>query len=68
MRDYLHVVDLAKGHLAALPKSVEPGCHIYNLGTGSGYSVLQVIEAFKKASGRNIPYKVSSSALLHDVC
>ncbi|XP_043207021.1 UDP-glucose 4-epimerase-like isoform X1 [Amphibalanus amphitrite] len=58
VRDYLHVVDLAKGHLAALPKSAEPGCHIYNLGTGSGFSVLQVIEAFKKASGRDIPYEV----------
>ncbi len=60
VRDYIHVVDLAKGHLKALQKlmNVEPGCYTYNLGTGTGYSVLEVISAFEKACGRNIPYKV----------
>ncbi|XP_037078281.1 UDP-glucose 4-epimerase-like isoform X1 [Pollicipes pollicipes] len=58
VRDYLHVVDLARGHLAALPKVSIPGCHIYNLGTGSGYSVLQVIDAFQRASRQKIKYQV----------
>lgn len=56
VRDYIHVVDLAKGHVCALKKASEPGVHIYNLGTGVGYSVLQVIAAFEKASGKEIPY------------
>ncbi len=51
VRDYIHVVDLAKGHVAAIPKLEEPGVHVYNLGTGVGYSVLEVIEAFEKACG-----------------
>ncbi|XP_041621025.1 UDP-glucose 4-epimerase isoform X1 [Vulpes vulpes] len=59
VRDYIHVVDLAKGHIAALRKLKEQcGCRIYNLGTGTGYSVLQMVEAMKKASGQEIPYKV----------
>jgi len=59
VRDYIHVVDLAKGHIAAvkLLKS-NPGCAIYNLGTGKGCSVLEVVEAFRKASGKDIPYKL----------
>lgn len=56
VRDYIHVVDLAKGHVCALKKASEPGVHIYNLGTGVGYSVLQVIAAFEKACGKTIPY------------
>jgi UDP-glucose 4-epimerase len=59
VRDYIHVVDLAKGHLAALDKlSEKPGEVTYNLGTGNGYSVLQMITAFEKASGKKIPYKI----------
>lgn len=59
VRDYIHVVDLAKGHiktLEALEKN--PGLVTYNLGTGNGYSVLQLIEAFSKASGVEIPYEI----------
>lgn len=59
VRDYIHVVDLAKGHLKALDKAYgEKGVFIYNLGTGCGYSVLQVVEAFEKASGVKVPYKI----------
>ncbi len=57
VRDYIHVVDLAIGHVKALEKSLEgANVRIYNLGTGVGYSVLDVIAAFKKASGVEIPY------------
>lgn len=56
VRDYIHVVDLAKGHVCALKKATEPGVHIYNLGTGVGYSVLQIVAAFEKACGKKIPY------------
>ena len=52
VRDYIHVVDLAKGHVAAIPKLAEAGVHIYNLGTGVGYSVLEVVKAFEKACGK----------------
>lgn len=57
VRDYIHVVDLAEGHLAALDK-LETGCGlvVYNLGTGKGYSVLEIIRAFSAASSRPIPY------------
>lgn len=71
IRDYIHVVDLAKGHVVAvkyvlsiLPlncrylKDKNPGCVIYNLGTGKGKTVLEVIEAFKKASKKDIPYTI----------
>ncbi|KAM6335163.1 UDP-glucose 4-epimerase isoform 3-T3 [Alca torda] len=55
VRDYIHVVDLAKGHIAALKKLKENcGCKIYNLGTGTGYSVLQMVQAMEKASGREL--------------
>ena len=59
VRDYIHVVDLAKGHLAAL-KALEKGaqCEAVNLGTGRGYSVLDVVRAFEKASGRKVPYEI----------
>lgn len=59
VRDYIHVVDLACGHVAALKKLKEnPGLFVCNLGTGVGYSVLQVIAAFSKACGKNLPYKI----------
>ena len=59
IRDYIHVVDLAIGHLRALEKLDEhPGVVIYNLGTGEGYSVLEVVHAFEKACGKPIPYEI----------
>ncbi|WP_456323355.1 UDP-glucose 4-epimerase GalE [Hydrogenimonas sp.] len=60
VRDYIHVVDLAKGHLAAL-KALESGpqCEAVNLGTGKGYSVLDMVKAFEKASGQNVPYEIT---------
>jgi len=58
VRDYIHVVDLAKGHVAALKHCLgRPGVFIYNLGTGTGYSVLDMVKAFSKAIGRPLPYK-----------
>ncbi|NWW70852.1 GALE epimerase, partial [Climacteris rufus] len=61
VRDYIHVVDLAKGHIAALKKLKENcGCKIYNLGTGTGYSVLQMVRAMEKASGREIKYRITA--------
>lgn len=60
VRDYIHVVDLAKGHVKALEKIVEnPGVKIYNLGTGKGYSVLEVVKNFEEASGVEIPYVIA---------
>jgi len=61
VRDYIHVVDLALGHVAALKglDKTGAGCRAYNLGTGSGYSVLQMVSAFEAASGRKVPYKIS---------
>jgi len=60
VRDYIHVVDLARGHLRALEKLQEnPGVAVYNLGTGRGYSVLEMVAAFAQASGRPIPYRVT---------
>ncbi len=59
IRDYIHVADLAVGHLKALEKlASNPGAVMYNLGTGRGYSVLEVISAFEQASGKKIPYKI----------
>lgn len=59
VRDYIHVVDLARGHVKALEKlNQNPGLVTYNLGTGKGYSVLDLVKAFKKASGVDIPYKI----------
>ena len=59
VRDYIHVVDLALGHVRALQKLIgQSGVHIYNLGTGRGYSVLEMISAFEKVSGRKIPYRI----------
>ena len=59
VRDYIHVVDLARGHVKAIEKFAEnKGVLIYNLGTGNGYSVLQVINAFSKACGKELPYQI----------
>lgn len=60
VRDYIHVVDLAKGHVKAIEKLSKDhiGIRPYNLGTGTGYSVLQMIKAFSKACGKDIPYKI----------
>ena len=58
VRDYIHVMDLVEGHLAALLAiQNKPGVNIWNLGTGAGYSVLQIVRAFEAASGRNVPYE-----------
>ncbi len=60
VRDYIHVVDLAIGHVKTLQHKADvPGVHIYNLGTGNGYSVLEVIAAFSKACGKDIPYVIN---------
>jgi UDP-glucose 4-epimerase len=60
VRDYIHVVDLAKGHIAALRKlEAAPGCVTYNLGTGTGYSVLDMVKAYSKACGRQLPYQIA---------
>jgi UDP-glucose 4-epimerase len=60
VRDYIHVVDLALGHLRALDRlRDDPGVMTYNLGTGHGYSVLDVVKAFERASGREIPYRIT---------
>ncbi len=60
VRDYIHVVDLARGHVAALSRLTETaGCEAINLGTGTGYSVLEIIKAYEKASGRPIAYKIT---------
>ncbi len=59
IRDYIHVVDLAVGHVLALNKLAEnPGVVTYNLGTGNGYSVLEVVKAFEQASGKQVPYQI----------
>ena len=59
VRDYIHVVDLAKGHIKALKKIIKKaGLTIYNLGTGRGYSVLEIVHAFENASDKKIPYKI----------
>lgn len=60
VRDYIHVVDLALGHLAALKglEKTTQGCRAYNLGTGVGYSVLQIVSAFEAASGKKVPYNI----------
>ncbi|EMA2414768.1 UDP-glucose 4-epimerase GalE [Vibrio vulnificus] len=59
VRDYIHVIDLADGHLAALNKvGQQPGLHIFNLGTGQGNSVLEMVAAFEKAAQRPIPYEI----------
>ena len=59
VRDYIHVVDLAGGHLAALKHAAgRPGCHVFNLGTGRGTSVLELVHAFEQAAGAHVPYQI----------
>ena len=59
VRDYIHVVDLARGHLKAVEKALkDQGVFIYNLGTGNGYSVLEVLHAYEKACGKTLPYVI----------
>lgn len=60
VRDYIHVVDLALGHVAALNRALtKTGVDVYNLGTGQGYSVLQLLHSFEKAAGKQIPYEIT---------
>lgn len=61
VRDYIHVVDLAKGHVSALNKLEKEGkgLYIYNLGTGTGYSVLDMVNTFEKSTGKKVPYKIA---------
>jgi UDP-glucose 4-epimerase len=59
VRDYIHVVDLAKGHINALERALgRTGCETFNLGTGQGYSVLDIVSAFERVTGKSVPYKV----------
>ncbi len=60
VRDYIHVVDLAKGHVAAVKKAraLNGGCPAYNLGTGNGYSVIEILEAFQKVNGIDLGYTI----------
>ena len=59
VRDYIHVVDLAKGHLKAIEKAMEePGVKYYNLGTGTGYSVLDLVTTYEKVNNVKVPYKI----------
>jgi UDP-glucose 4-epimerase len=61
VRDYIHVMDLAEGHLQALQAlQTLTGAHVWNLGTGQGYSVLEMVHAFEAASGCRIPYRIAS--------
>ena len=64
MRDYIHVVDLAQGHIKALQYLMKQSsdasiCEAFNLGTGTGYSVLEMVNTFKRISGRDVPYKIT---------
>ncbi len=64
VRDYIHVVDLADGHVKAIKKlEKKDGVSVYNLGTGNGYSVLQMVEAFSKACGKQLPYEIKPRRL-----
>jgi UDP-glucose 4-epimerase len=61
VRDYIHVSDLAEGHICALETIVNlNGAHTWNLGTGQGYSVLDMVQAFERVSGKSVPYRISS--------
>ncbi len=61
VRDYIHVIDLARGHLKAIEKlRGDPGVQAWNLGVGKGYSVLEIVAAFEQASGRPVPYRITS--------
>ena len=61
VRDYIHIMDIAEGHVAAVKHMLQPhftGTKIYNLGTGKGHSVLDVLKAFEKVSGKSVPYEL----------
>ena len=58
VRDYIHVVDLAKGHIATLKKLENSGLYIYNLGSGKGYSVLELVNTFEKVNDVKVNYKI----------
>ena len=58
VRDYIHVIDLAMGHIKALEADLGSGIHVFNLGNGNGYSVLEIIAAFEKATGKRVPYRI----------
>lgn len=58
VRDYIHVMDLARGHVAALDALSKPGVYTYNLGTGRGYSVLELLHAYERNCGHSIPYEI----------
>ena len=60
VRDYIHIVDLAKGHIAGLSKLEDEGINVYNLGTGKGSSVLEVKDAYENAVGKEIPYEIQA--------
>ena len=60
VRDFIHVTDLARGHICSLPRLMDaPGVQVYNLGTGRGYSVLEMIRGFEEACGHLIPYEIA---------
>lgn len=59
VRDFIHVVDLAKGHINALGKLKEEGIHVYNLGTGTGYSVLDMVTTFERVNNIKVPYQIA---------
>ncbi|MBQ6182409.1 MAG: UDP-glucose 4-epimerase GalE [Clostridia bacterium] len=59
VRDYIHVCDLAAGHTAALKNAGKPGVFVYNLGTGSGFSVLEIINTFERVNGVKVPYVIA---------
>ncbi|GAA5317589.1 MAG: UDP-glucose 4-epimerase GalE [Candidatus Pelagadaptatus aseana] len=62
VRDYIHVLDLARGHVKALDvlRQADAGCYTYNLGTGQGYSVLDIVNAFSQVSGKPVPYRIEA--------
>ncbi|MDA8805006.1 UDP-glucose 4-epimerase GalE [Candidatus Pelagibacter bacterium] len=60
IRDYIHVMDLANGHVAILNKKLKKGFEVYNFGTGKGYSVLEIINCFEKYTGKPVPYKFAN--------
>lgn len=59
LRDYLHVMDLAAGHVASLTSLEQPGVHLYNLGTGQGVSVLEMVSTFEQVTGQRVPYRIA---------
>ena len=61
MRDYIHVVDLARGHVSAIDyMQTDKGENVFNLGTGIGYSVLDMVHAFERVTGKKIPYEITA--------